>query len=44
MYLIPTLDTKEEVLTVIDKIQNCGESGAAGNHCNLFLLKYLIKH
>ncbi|CAB4408770.1 unnamed protein product [Rhizophagus irregularis] len=29
MYLIPILDTKEEVLTVIDKIQNCDESGAA---------------
>ncbi|GES87838.1 hypothetical protein GLOIN_2v1763409 [Rhizophagus clarus] len=29
MYLIPTLDTKDDVLAVIDKIQNCGESEAA---------------
>jgi hypothetical protein len=31
MYLIPTLDTQEEVLTVLNEIQHCDEPGAAGN-------------
>lgn len=31
MYLIPTLNTQEEVLTVLNKIQLCDEPGAAGN-------------
>jgi hypothetical protein len=30
MYLIPTLDTQEEVLTILNKIQLCDEPGAAG--------------
>ena len=32
MYLIPTLNTQEEVLTVLNKIQLCDEPGAAGNN------------
>ncbi len=31
MYLIPTLNTQEDVLTVLNNIQSCGELGAAGN-------------
>jgi len=31
MYLIPTLDTQEEVLTVLNKIQSCDEPGTEGN-------------
>jgi hypothetical protein len=31
MYLIPTLNTQEDVLTVLNIIQSCGEPGAAGN-------------
>jgi len=31
MYLIPTLNTQEDVLTVLNNIQSCGEPGAAGN-------------
>jgi len=30
MYLIPNLDTKEEVLEILNKIQFCGESGTEG--------------
>lgn len=30
MYLIPTLNTQEEVLELLSKIQSCGEPGAAG--------------
>ena len=32
MYLIPTLNTQEEVLTVLNKIQLCNEQGVAGNN------------
>jgi len=32
MYLIPTLDTKDDVLTVLNKIELCDEPGAAGNY------------
>lgn len=32
MYLVPTLDTQEEVLIVLDKIQSSGKLGAEGNH------------
>jgi len=31
MYLIPTLDTQEEVLTILNNLQSCGESGTVGN-------------
>ena len=31
MYLIPTLNTQEDVLTVLNNIQSCGEPGVAGN-------------
>jgi hypothetical protein len=29
MYLIPNLNTQEEVLEILSKIQYCGEPGAA---------------
>ena len=32
MYLIPTLNTQEEVLTILNNIQSCGESGILGNY------------
>jgi hypothetical protein len=30
MYLIPTLNTQEEVLEILNKIRSCDEPGAAG--------------
>jgi len=46
MYLIPTLNTQEEVLTVLNKIQLCDESGATGNissiKCNFINLQITI--
>jgi hypothetical protein len=32
MYLIPNLNTKDDVLTVLSKIQLCDEPGAASNY------------
>ena len=32
MYLIPTLNTQEEVSIILNKIQNCGEPGTEGNY------------
>ena len=31
MYLIPTLDKQEEVLTILNNLQSYGESGIVGN-------------
>jgi hypothetical protein len=31
MYLIPSLNTQEEVLEALNKIESCEEPGAAGN-------------
>ncbi len=31
MYLVPTLNTQEEVLEILNQIQSCDESGAASN-------------
>jgi len=33
MYLIPTLNTQENILEVLNKIQSCNEPGAAGKLC-----------
>ena len=35
MYLIPTLNTQEEVLSVLNTIELCDEPGAAGNYCTV---------
>ena len=32
MYLIPTLNTQEEVSIILNKIQNCEEPGTEGNY------------
>ncbi len=32
MYLIPTLNTQEEVLTILNDLQSCGEPGIIGNY------------
>ena len=32
MYLIPTLNTQEEVLTILNNLRSCGEPGTAGNY------------
>ena len=31
MYLIPNLNTQDEVLRILHKIRDCGEPGIAGN-------------
>ena len=35
MYLIPTLNTQEEVSIILNKIQNCGESETEDNYFKL---------
>jgi len=32
MYLILTLNTQEEVLTILNDLQSCGEPGIIGNY------------
>lgn len=42
MYLIPSLNTQEEVLEVLNKIESCEEPGTAGNKIANIKLNYLI--